>query len=55
MPSTIDIEHWLWRSLREVAVAGYSSFVVGAYYKAAVLEQTDVAVVVVQIGAVQEY
>jgi hypothetical protein len=38
-----------------VAVAGYSSFVVGAYHKTAVQEQGDVVVVVARIGAVQEY
>ena len=53
MPSTTDIEHWLRRSLPEVAVAGYSSFVAEAYHKAVVLERE--AVVVAQIGAKQEY
>ena len=36
-------------------MAGYSSFVVGAYHMAAVQEQGDVVVVVARIGVVQEY
>jgi hypothetical protein len=50
-----DTGHWLRHSLPAVGVVAYSSFVVGAYHTAPVLEQEGVAAAVVLIEAVQEY